>query len=278
MTLSLILTTLVLLLLSTLIYQGRQQHKLRSLRLQGLDQVQSLLESLRLLQQHRGLERNLLNGRPVRAQLLDVRQQLERIVRQIDPAMLESLPQIWPQWCADWHSLCQQDGQLSLQDSFHCHTGLINRLLDMVWRIADLHGLTSHPQPWVRQQALATLQVLPELAECLGQLRALGSQAANDSKRPALLRLTLCLLLARSRRLSEQAALEHSLQRDIDQLLLVIEQLGQNASTRLEGEHLFQQATQVIDALLQSTRQRLHDLQLQVQQPQGQSPQLLEQH
>ncbi|WP_374660323.1 methyl-accepting chemotaxis protein [Inhella sp.] len=174
--------------------------------LAGLDPVRSLLDVVRLTQQHRGLSASVLGGKtegePERAArqaaVEKAMQQFDAILRRdIDDARVQSE---WRRVSEEWRSLAAavSGRQIAGSDSMARHTALIMAQLELNDRITDYFALTLHPESAGYFMIIAALQQMPRLTELMGQTRARGALLLNTQQATPEARAALAGLVARA--------------------------------------------------------------------------------
>jgi methyl-accepting chemotaxis protein len=170
--------------------------------LAGVTPSRRLLRVVQLTQQHRGLSAIVLGGKtdiePQRnGRQAEVEQAVEIFnVLSHDLGADARLRSDWERVAAEWRALAKDVATrgVSGPQSFERHTALIAHQLELHGRVMDATGLTLDAQPDAYFLTVATLQLAPELAESLGQMRAIGAlvlarQEVAPEQKDALLSL-----------------------------------------------------------------------------------------
>jgi len=116
--------------------------------LRGLNILDKLVSIVKLTQQHRGMQAGFLNGQlNVKSKLLIIEQEtikhykdIQTLSRQLDPKTYTAIHSEFMQW----QRLLDRSGD-DADSSFQAHSGLIARLLDSLWDMADDFALTTNP-------------------------------------------------------------------------------------------------------------------------------------
>lgn len=266
--------TLILLATGTLVGAGwfltrRQRRQTRADRLRAaasaLDGCAELLGLVRALQQHRGLSSGWLAGeRSFEPRMLERRQDVENRLR--DLARCATLESAMPRPCLTpndlalfrfrWRELTAELAALGIDAGIACHSQLIARALDWLAALGEARVKLTLPQSASVDLACNYADRLPQLAECLGQLRALGSGAAAAGRCSPVARVRLRYLAARSDALLAEA---RDATRDpraaaagaaVQDLLDTVRQALLEATTvEMAAEAYFTTATRAIDAV-----------------------------
>jgi len=234
--------------------------------IEGIQGVQYFVELIKLTQQHRGMHSGLLNGN------LDFKDKLTQVEKDIqtqyDAILSFEKKHAYPAQLSiqyahkQWLKLLQNNAIQSSQ-SFQLHTGLINRQLDALWDLADEFALTTSRQKTVRQTAQQLVKTLPELAEALGQIRALSVQVASkqdlSSDKKLQLIFTLEKITEHHAKLSQllPANSNQVLQQFIGEIKRSVEQ---DTLSQRDPDGLFQDASQIINQLFDVVNNRLTEL------------------
>ena len=169
----------------------------------GLQPAGTLLQLVRLTQEHRGLSAAIFSGadgskqadRAERGKSIDALYasldgQMDTLAQPTVHAKLKAVR-------TEWQSLAQQlqSGALSAPESLQRHTQLVTHLLEAVEDEAAVSGLTLDADPACYYLITAALRDLPRLTEHLGRARAAGVVLlAQDSRDPASAAALLALL------------------------------------------------------------------------------------
>ena len=181
-----VLAALVVLLPLGSYVQGVEQQVDRiHAELDGIAPSRGLMRVVQLTQLHRDLSANVLGGKAELEPQRSSRQaEMEQAIEAFSTlsSRLEGqdvLKSDWERLIAEWRVLAKEVSTrgLSGPQSFDRHTALIALQLELHDRVLDLTGLSLDPQPASHCLTEATLQISPELAESLGQMRAIGASA-----------------------------------------------------------------------------------------------------
>ncbi|WP_394178849.1 hypothetical protein [Marinomonas posidonica] len=233
---------------------------------EGIQGVHYFIELIKLTQQHRGMHSGFLNGN------LDFKDKLTQVENDIQTQYEAILSfekkygyptQLSLQYAhKQWLKLLQKDNIQSSQ-SFQLHTSLINRQLEALWDLADEFALTTSRQKAVRQTSQQLVKTLPELAEALGQIRALSVQVASkqelSSDKKLQLIFTLEKITEHHAKLSQLLPTNsnHVLQQFIREIKHSVEQ---DTLSQRDPDSLFQDASQIINQLFDVVNSRLTEL------------------
>ena len=221
--------------------------------LMGVSGITVFIELIKFTQQHRGMHSGFLNGKLEFEAKLPV---LESSINTLYSNLLSfeeshdypaSLSTHYP--FKQWQRLIGNN-KLTSSESFQLHSGLIARQLDAVWDMSDEFSLTSNHHEHIRNSAQQLVKTLPELAEALGQIRALSVQVAAKQEMSADKKLQLLFTLGKIE--EHHKNLTSPLSRPTDRRLIIfIEEIKQSVKDstlcQQDPDSIFQEATQVID-------------------------------
>lgn len=248
----------------------RIQKKEQEKNLRGLDTLTSLMNIIKLTQQHRGLQTSIFNGQKTALNpLLALENQLNHSFRELtssetkaDKTTLKFIHNAQKQWL----SLLKSPNK-NINKNFQQHSKLIQRLLDCLWDLADEYALTSHPNKQIQNLASDLIRTLPELTEAIGQVRAITLQIANSRYCSADKKLQLLFTLSKIQR--ELPLIRSKLDSESHlELTLFIEETtrsveDQELSNR-NPETFFVEASLHIDVIFNYIQAGLNDLKGQV--------------
>ncbi|GAB3478209.1 nitrate- and nitrite sensing domain-containing protein [Marinomonas epiphytica] len=229
----------------------------------GIDLIQNLIEILKLSQQHRGLHSGFLNGQvALKSQLTSLEQKIDQLYQQVETQQTHIAKYTFANIRAEykqWQRLLNQSN-LDASQSFQQHSALIKRLLDSIWDLADDFGLTSSQDPAHKALFNRLVRTLPELAESLGQVRALTMQVSNSERCTPDKKLHLLYTLNKIE--TEMDAAQSQL---TPQAITKIRQFVEEVRSSVHSQALasrnpeifFQQATSNIDAIFGFIQQGL---------------------
>jgi methyl-accepting chemotaxis protein len=172
----------------------------------GIAPSRSLLNLMRLTQQHRGLSANVLGGKAeLEAQRAAKQTEIETAVSQFDAVVKRDIDNArvradWLRAVEQWQLLAKALPARSVDatQSFARHTALISDQIDLHDRVVDHFGLSLDPQAGTYFLVLSTLQHMPRLTEALGQARARGSLLLARGAATAIERASLAALADRA--------------------------------------------------------------------------------
>ncbi len=178
----------------------------------GIAPAASLLQLLKLTQEHRGMSASVLGGNDA----LAARRQAKQA--ELDAALAPALSALatWPTrrmdagraaLAQDWPVLARAvDGRsLKAAESFARHNALVERQLSMLEELVAASQLALDPEASSYFLVMSTLQQQPQVSELLGRLRARGTAMLAQSETKPEDRLALMQLLEGARRAQELA-------------------------------------------------------------------------
>ncbi|TYL48228.1 hypothetical protein [Marinomonas sp. IMCC 4694] len=232
---------------------AKKAFKQRSL--SGISGILLFIKLIKITQQHRGMHSGFLSGNHDCKEKLN---QLELGIDQLYKSLLafETL-HAYPASRSvqypikQWQRLMHHH-TLSSAESFQLHSGLIARQLDAIWDMSDEFSLTSHPHENIRDAAKQLVKTLPELAESVGQVRALCMQIASKHEMRADKKLQLVFTLGKIEDHIKTliTPLPSLCNERLNQFISNINRHIQNSTLDKENpDILFEQATQVIDEI-----------------------------
>jgi methyl-accepting chemotaxis protein len=216
--------------------------------MQGVAPVGALLALIQATQQHRGLSAGMLAGdvasataRQAKAQAVDaaLAKAEQASAGHTLATHVQRRAQVREAWLALQPAVASK--ALSGPESFLRHTRLVAAQQAWLADLAQSTQLILDPEPHTYNLIAASLQVLPQLTETLGQMRARGAAAAargevNPEERAAMV-MTLTRL--------------ESLQVELGQALEIVAQASPTVSQRLDPAlKQVHQATQESSALV----------------------------
>ena len=221
--------------------------------LMGVSGITVFIELIKLTQQYRGMHSGFLNGKLEFEAKLPV---LESNINSLYSNLLSfeknhdypaSLSTHYP--FKQWQRLIENN-TLTSSESFQLHSGLIARQLDAVWDMSDEFSLTSNHHECIRDSAQQLVKTLPELAEALGQIRALSVQVAAKQEISADKKLQLLFTLGKIE--EHHKNLTSPLPKPTDNRLTIFvkdikERVKDSTLCQQNPDSIFQEATQVID-------------------------------
>ncbi|ETX11185.1 hypothetical protein MUS1_12400 [Marinomonas ushuaiensis DSM 15871] len=221
--------------------------------LMGVSGITVFIELIKFTQQHRGMHSGFLNGKLDFEAKLPI---LEENINTLYSNLLSfekthnyptSLSAHYP--FKQWQRLIKNN-EITSAESFQLHSGLITRQLDAVWDMADEFSLTSNHHEYIRNSAQQLVKTLPELAEALGQIRALSVQVSAKQEMSADKKLQLLFTLGKIEEHHRNLTL--SLARSTDRrLTMFIAEIKQSTKDstlcQQNPDTIFQEATHVIN-------------------------------
>ncbi len=221
--------------------------------LMGISGITLFIELIKLTQQHRGMHSGFLNGK------LEFKAKLPVLESSIDTLYSNllsfeenhdypaSLSTHFP--FKQWQRLINSS-DINSAESFQLHSGLIARQLDAVWDMSDEFSLTSNHHECIRSTAQQLVKTLPELAEALGQIRALSVQVAAKREMSADKKLQLLFTLGKIEEHHQNLTSPLSSPTDKRLITFVAEikkSVNDSSLCQENPDSIFQEATQVID-------------------------------
>ncbi|QEI08936.1 hypothetical protein FXN63_26080 [Pigmentiphaga aceris] len=192
----------------SLAWMGQEKQR-RHLRQTGLAAVRESLACVTAVQQHRGMSVALLNGDKafgprLSAKQTDVDAALHALGARIDetPALAVCAPRR-DRITAEWRQLAGRVQDMTPEQSFAAHTGLVQQMLYLLGDLGEQAGLLAGgdgrraDRDAERRLVQLLLQRLPPLVEHIGQARALGSGFAARGHCGAVGRIRLRFLAQR---------------------------------------------------------------------------------
>ncbi|REG84227.1 nitrate- and nitrite sensing domain-containing protein [Marinomonas pollencensis] len=222
---------------------------------QGLEGSKQLIELIKLTQQHRGMHSGFLNGQSEFSSKLDSLKAdishryntLLRLEQTLNyPKQLSCQLQY-----IQWQKLIRHSALNSAQ-SFQTHSRLIARLLDSLWDMSDEFALTSSQDDTVRALAQQYIKTLPNMAEALGQIRALSVQVAAKHSLSSDKKLQLLFTLGKVDAHIDHLDQSHSVQekQKIRDFVAQIRKKTDNQELlNSQPDDLFKDATLIIDGV-----------------------------
>ncbi|HJV53201.1 MAG TPA: methyl-accepting chemotaxis protein [Noviherbaspirillum sp.] len=148
----------------------------------GLEPVSTILRTVQLTQQHRGLSALVLGGvesaraqREAKQQEAD--QSYERMAAIVAALNDSAIKNAWNAAYRDWQALraAVAGGSISVDQSYAAHSELVPKLLAVNELIGDYFGLSLDPSRDSYQLIQAVFYIQPFLTEELGRMRAKGA-------------------------------------------------------------------------------------------------------
>lgn len=244
--------TIILLAVGRLIW-SKKASKQRAIT--GISGITLFIELIKITQQHRGMHSGFLNGNlEFESKLIHLESDITKLYTNLlefetEQAYPSSLSTHYPY--KQWQRLIENN-HLKSAESFQLHSGLIARQLDAVWDMSDEFSLTSNHQEHIQNSAQQLVKTLPELAESLGQVRALSVQVASKHEMSADKKLQLLFTLGKIE--EHHKNLTTPLPQATDKRLITFIQeiknsINHSTLDKQNPDAIFQEATQVIDEI-----------------------------
>jgi len=238
----------------------------RHIGLSALATCRGLINLVMQLQQHRGMSSAWLAGdRDFEVRMGQRRLEIERRIPELRPGFELESRELCSCFTGNdlrlfrfrWQELLERLPHFSVHENIESHNNLIGQLLG--WLAAagesriELTAEDSLPPGLVRNFAVR----LPELAECLGRARALGSSVAARGVCSPVPRVRLMFLVGRAETLLKQAADADpgghgagSARQQVEAMVTLVrsEILG-SAGVRVDAGHYFDAASRTIDTV-----------------------------
>ncbi|MEC5398013.1 nitrate- and nitrite sensing domain-containing protein [Uliginosibacterium sp. H1] len=276
LTLLLLLAVPVLAAAALFWWQRRQHVAVQSRVGMARQDCEQLLELVKLLQQHRGMSSARLGGdtsfeAPLRERRRDIDAALGSLARTVKAEADMPRPCITHNELVlfrhRWNELIEKLPTQSIEQSIALHTQLIGRALDWLAALGEarieLPSQDRLPAPLVRNYT----NHLPALAECLGQIRAIGAAAAAQRHCSPVARVRLMFLVTRATTLIGQAgggsveSVTVLARQAVDSLLGTVRRdILTGSEVRIGAESYFATATSAIDAVYAWARHCGHQI------------------
>jgi|GEM_PF-769701 len=224
--------------------------KSQQLWLEKLDQLKIMRLILARTQQHRALSNALLNGEGDRQS--EIRQLEREISRQINciggkelpPSLIDDFDAI----TVAWKKLAAGYKRVSINDNVRLHNELIARVLFLMEDLAETSRYHSHMKAfpsWNLTHALSHL----ELAEVIGQARAIGTGVAAAGACGSVAKIRLDYLVERIQHFVDDPKMKHKDKNGVSEFSQLIKQVTQVESTGISVDEYYKQATTLIDSI-----------------------------
>lgn len=156
----------------------------------GFGANNSLINSLKLLQIHRGLSSGALNGNKQQADQLvgvskDINKTLSQLQINIDLINSTVLTKEVNGLIDEWETLDEKVNQnrVDAPTSFVEHTKLIDQVLKIFWDLGIESGLWYDPEVTSYHLIIASMDALPKATESLAKIRGLGNSVLTQKQR-----------------------------------------------------------------------------------------------
>lgn len=255
--------TLSLVIIFLALYHTERINREKKLerRMHGLNVLQTGLELMTAIQQHRGMSAALLNGdHSFKLRLATKRSEIESLSLRIDQ-LIGATPELMTdrkrlgEIKKRWDSLSHKLESLTSEQSFGEHTMLVRLVIHLMGDMGEHLGLIDGEGSQLAILSNALLLQLPLLLESIGQARALGSGYAAQGKCGAVGRIRLAFLEQRIREcrktINTQNNTGSTASAKVDRLLLTLEEKFVRADlVDISPDTFFRTATDAIDACL----------------------------
>ncbi len=240
----------------------------------GLAYIDALGPPIEHIQQHRGMTHSYLHGdQGFHDRILQKRDEVEKhlaALQRIDQRegaalktadRLQTLQQ-------QWRRIKSESMTMAREDSFKAHTDLIDGFIELAHHITDSSEITLDPRLDGYYLGDTLTNILPQLAEDMGQARALSAGAAAAGSLDREDAITLTALVGRINKLNEDlnrnlktagaenaevtASLRDSVQKSNDAVSqfkkMINDRLLQTEATAIDSKAVFDTATTAIGA------------------------------
>lgn len=252
----------VALLYATLyIAEKRKKHRKMLRRLHGLNALQTGVNLMTTLQQHRGMSAGLLNGNDsFRTGLINKQAEARAVLARMK-SLVEQTPELAPDRRAlesvssSMEAIVSDLKQLTPEQSFSRHTELVRNTIHLIGDMGEHLGLMDNEGTPLALLSNLLLLRLPLLMESIGQARALGSGYAAKGQVGAVGRIRLSFLESHIRECRENMHLPGSTgsaaTEKVEALLDLLEkEFIQTDEVNISPEQFFKAATDAIESCL----------------------------
>lgn len=255
MVISLFILTCISILILAVSRQILSKTAAKKRSLSGISGILLFIELIKITQQHRGMHSGFLSGNhEFKTKLGKLELDIDKLYQKLLSfenlhAYPASLSAQYP--LKQWQRLLNNES-IDSATSFQLHSGLIARQLDAIWDMSDEFSLTSNRHEGIRHSAIQLVKTLPELAESVGQVRALCVQIASKHEMRADKKLQLVFTLEKIESHISMliTPLPHSSNALLVNFITKIKHHIHDATLDQENpDALFGQATQVIDEI-----------------------------
>lgn len=263
---AIILAVCICLLLSALALQDAKQKRLkRERQLHGLEILQSGLDLMIAVQQHRGMSVAWRNGdSSFSAKLVTKKDEIARMFSTIRP-LVSNTAELAPDQLRlqeiekKWAQLSRQIEALSPDQCFTEHTALVRIVIHLIGDMGEHLGLLDGDGSELAKLSNILLMRVPLLLESIGQARALGSGYAAQGQVGAVGRIRLDFLASRILECRQALSLLDASSLNttgvatikIESLMQTLQQqFIQSEQVSISSESFFRTATEAIDACL----------------------------
>ncbi|MDR3417544.1 MAG: HAMP domain-containing protein, partial [Nevskia sp.] len=240
------------------LYVAMVREGMRSDRIEsaGIAPVGEMVQALRLVQQHRALSAQVLNGNSAagssrEAKQAEVTAALAAVAKSAVAHPDIRLSKDWPPIVQHWEALAHKVGAAAIDGpaSFAEHSALAAEVLGEIDAATDDFGLSLDPAADSYHLVSAMLLHMPQLAEAVGQVRGLGVAELSRHAATAEEKKQLEILLALARR--DQGVMNVELKKAADANPVLQNLLK---GPMLESQAAFAKAMQVVqDRIVESS-------------------------
>ena len=150
----------------------------------GIEYLQPLQELLLYIPMHRGMTHAYLNdAKKFKERILTTREKIKATISEIDAVdsrLAEELQtqELWTHIKEDWTALEKEAFDLKARVSFTKHTEVVAKILHLIAHVGEQSYLILDPDLDNAHLIDATVRILPQYAENLGQARGIGAGIA----------------------------------------------------------------------------------------------------
>ncbi len=177
----------------------------------GLEDLKLVRNLLPLAQEHRGMSAAYLNGAEKFARpLQELRSRINQTFLKLEQLTFSD-KQLLGEFQDEWGRLARGLEQMTPDESFRKHTGLVDRLFALIDRIGEQSNLILDPSTDTYYLIALVTSSYPEVAEMMGQARGVGVGVAARGRHADDSQITLATLSSQIQRGASD--IRHNLQR-----------------------------------------------------------------
>lgn len=186
--LALVVLTPLFCLLGVNIQENNADIKVIRVELEGLDSINSLIDLIGLIQNHRGLMNTYLSGdKSIQSKIMEIESKVDLSIADAqkhfkthpsafrDDASWKEFEIKWNDNIQNYQALNIQNNHFGAQDNFAGHTDFVNFLIESTTNIADLSGLTLDPNENTYYMIDTAILKTPAMIESFAKTRGLGA-------------------------------------------------------------------------------------------------------
>ncbi|HZW13961.1 MAG TPA: methyl-accepting chemotaxis protein [Noviherbaspirillum sp.] len=218
----------------------------------GMPTVRTVLDTVLLVQQHRGLSAMFLSGNDsAQTQRAAKQDEIMKSIAAADKAVEQArntvIDKRWQDAKASWSALPAKvaQRQLTSKESFAAHTSLVGQMMKVSELLVDHYGLSMDAHPDTKYLIDAAIIQSPDLIETLGRLRARGAAALTAKSASVEERAALAALIEKAR--ERYAGIGNSLEKSFTNNPSVKSKMGAQLQAALtQGDEVLRLATEQI--------------------------------